>query len=193
MRPLIHFEFSSLGTYIPFTKSSRGESPQGGDEETGSRLTPMGKLCEKPYDGSCCDKKTLHFHHEDVQHPARPSGRSQRDNRTHRSRIERYNTDNIGPRKSRPLASSNQRHAPKPKPRPEMKSSTNSNPRSSYRLSAEEMGERYKLWYQGRGSEIGRGLWGVEILPSRRMDLRPDTVWETENRNSYLVPPKSKQ
>ncbi|KAL8887712.1 MAG: hypothetical protein Q9215_004749 [Flavoplaca cf. flavocitrina] len=34
-----------------------------------------------------------------------------------------------------------------------------------HRLSEEEMNERYARWYQGRGSEIGRGFWGLEIVP----------------------------
>ncbi|KAI4095365.1 MAG: hypothetical protein LQ344_001663 [Seirophora lacunosa] len=39
---------------------------------------------------------------------------------------------------------------------------------NSRRLSAEEMAERWRLWYQGRGSEVGRGLWSLEILPEGR-------------------------
>ena len=27
------------------------------------------------------------------------------------------------------------------------------------------MNERYARWYQGRGSEIGTGFWGLEIFP----------------------------
>ena len=27
------------------------------------------------------------------------------------------------------------------------------------------MNERYARWYQGRGSEIGKGFWGLEIVP----------------------------
>ncbi|KAL8868835.1 MAG: hypothetical protein Q9198_008046 [Flavoplaca austrocitrina] len=37
--------------------------------------------------------------------------------------------------------------------------------RKPHRLSKEEMNERYARWYQGRGSEIGRGFWGLEIVP----------------------------
>ncbi|CAL8583153.1 hypothetical protein XPA_008787 [Xanthoria parietina] len=33
-----------------------------------------------------------------------------------------------------------------------------------HRLSEEEMNERYARWYQGRGSEIGRGFWSVGIV-----------------------------
>ena len=28
------------------------------------------------------------------------------------------------------------------------------------------MNERYRKWYQGRGSEVGRGLWGLEMVGS---------------------------
>ncbi|KAL9009204.1 MAG: hypothetical protein Q9180_009422, partial [Flavoplaca navasiana] len=38
--------------------------------------------------------------------------------------------------------------------------------RKPHRLSEEEMNERYARWYQGRGSEIGRGFWGLEIVPA---------------------------
>ncbi|KAL8674378.1 MAG: hypothetical protein Q9168_001238 [Polycauliona sp. 1 TL-2023] len=77
---------------------------------------------------------------------------------------------------SRPPATS----IPRPnQPRPPSKSSRATRPaigttspvkkhmnRKPQRLSEEQMNQCYAKWYRGRGSEIGRGYWGVEIIPS---------------------------
>ncbi|KAL8951739.1 MAG: hypothetical protein Q9222_002318 [Ikaeria aurantiellina] len=73
----------------------------------------------------------------------------------------------------------------------------------TYRLSEEEMSERYRKWYSGRGSEVGKGLWGLEIVsPSGRTrgafrgsdDDDDDVPWEVgemgeRSRYTSLVPP----
>ncbi|KAI4244229.1 MAG: hypothetical protein L6R42_010510 [Xanthoria sp. 1 TBL-2021] len=80
---------------------------------------------------------------------------------------------------SQPHSSSTSSTKPKPPPPPPPKSNRATHRSSStpsapakkhpihkpHRLSEEEMNERYARWYQGRGSEIGRGFWGVEIVP----------------------------
>ncbi|KAI4197699.1 MAG: hypothetical protein LQ350_005768 [Teloschistes chrysophthalmus] len=56
MRPLISVEFSSLGSYLPFSRSRRSGSPFTDDLENsknGSGFPPVGKLSEKPYDRVC--------------------------------------------------------------------------------------------------------------------------------------------
>ncbi|KAL8734527.1 MAG: hypothetical protein Q9166_001427 [cf. Caloplaca sp. 2 TL-2023] len=92
-----------------------------------------------------------------------------------------------------------------PQPPPKPKRATHPAPstahrnarRKTYRLSEEEMRERYAKWYQGRGSEIGRGLWGLEIVsPSAGGEGRQgEMLWEMrekEGRSSHIEPPKSR-
>ncbi|KAL8685848.1 MAG: hypothetical protein Q9218_007509 [Villophora microphyllina] len=55
MRPLVSAEFSSLSSYLPFSRSRRTGSPFTDDLENSknsSGLPSIGKLCEKPYDGA---------------------------------------------------------------------------------------------------------------------------------------------
>ena len=73
--------------------------------------------------------------------------------------------------------------------------------RQTVRLSQEEMNKPYKMWYQGRGSEVGRGLWSLEIIPpgDRRKGIRAsDILWEDgssrepRRKTSSIAPPRSR-
>ena len=73
--------------------------------------------------------------------------------------------------------------------------------RQAVRLSQEEMNKRYQMWYQGRGSEVGRGLWNLEIVPSgdrRKGILGSDILWEDgsnkeqRRKTSSIAPPRSR-
>ncbi|KAL8637267.1 MAG: hypothetical protein Q9228_005448, partial [Teloschistes exilis] len=105
MRPLISVEFSSLSSYLPFSRSRRSGSPFTDDLENsknGSGFPPVGKLCEKPYDRVCPNPEYTreeNQHYLNDQHALRNicRGRGFRDVRTHRSRIESYSPQNFDP------------------------------------------------------------------------------------------------
>ncbi|KAL8941282.1 MAG: hypothetical protein Q9216_002343 [Gyalolechia sp. 2 TL-2023] len=197
MRPLVSFKFSSISTYFSLSKSRRTGSPFT-DEENSTGIRSTGKPCEKPYDGPSLEIQRTHGrqpkkHHisHQMNHPAhRPSKphRDHREVRTHRSRIESYS-----PQKYDPLRA----HPPKPirKSAPATLDSRKAR-RNTYRLSKDEMSERYKKWYQGRGSEVGRGYWSLQIAaPGGRKGLRRSALpWEVGDHHGDIsrAPPKSR-
>ncbi|KAI4258842.1 MAG: hypothetical protein LQ352_001053 [Teloschistes flavicans] len=300
MRPLISVEFSSLSSYLPFSRSRRSGSPFTDDLENSKNSSGMPPVGEKPYDGFCPDPKYSRGqsrHYLDDQHALRDicGGRGFRDVRTHRSRIESYSPENLDPpmatpdtkrnsilnplkahpplsrdsaadsmtanppsnrnstfdhlaaksamkrnltnyprkkeppsqrdpilnpltgnapakrisspnplalnpppprsnrnstRKSHhhatlskqhtastshthPAATKTHRpasiHKSRPKPPTSHYTTHKTRPRSrrkTYRFSQDEMNERWRMWYQGRGSEVGKGLWSLELVPS---------------------------
>ncbi|KAL8647378.1 MAG: hypothetical protein Q9226_006456, partial [Calogaya cf. arnoldii] len=71
-------------------------------------------------------------------------------------------TSTAKPNPPPPRSKSNRAFHPATAPLAPPKAHTNRKP---HRLPEEEMNERYARWYQGRGSEIGKGFWGLEIVP----------------------------
>ncbi|KAL8832390.1 MAG: hypothetical protein Q9170_004891 [Blastenia crenularia] len=200
MRPLVtikftHIKLSSISTYLSLSKSRRTGPSTTDEEANSSGLRSIGKFCEKPYGGPCLEVQPVRDArqngHQDSQHASRPiSHRGYKGVRTHRSRIESYSPEKYDPLRAHPT------HRVKPvrKSAPPILDSRRAR-RNTYRLSKDEMSERYKKWYQGRGSEVGRGFWSLEILaPTGRKGLRgSDLPWEVgDNRNSHRPPPKSR-
>ncbi|KAI4244644.1 MAG: hypothetical protein L6R40_002848 [Gallowayella cf. fulva] len=108
---------------------------------------------------------------------------------------------------TKPLPSRSARAThPLPPPHPPITTTPRHARRKTYRLSEEEMSERYAKWYQGRGSEIGKGLWGLEIVSpgnggggggggGGRIGLKGcDVPWEIGDRGKIcqIGPPKSR-
>ncbi|KAL9601880.1 MAG: hypothetical protein Q9219_002233 [cf. Caloplaca sp. 3 TL-2023] len=193
MRPLVSFQFSTLSTYFSLPRSRRAGSRFTDEEENSSGLQSIGKLCEKPYDGSCtenrptCDSQlAVHYN---IHHPSKTfSGdRSHRDVRTYRSRIESYSPDKYDPLRAHPPS----KIRPARKSAPPILDSRKAR-RNTFRLSKDEMGERYRKWYQGRGSEIGRGYWSLQITaPDGRKGVRgSDLPWEVGD--IHRAPPRTK-
>ncbi|KAL9004532.1 MAG: hypothetical protein Q9188_002658 [Gyalolechia gomerana] len=174
MRPLVSFKFSSISTYFSLSKSRRTGSPFT-DEENSTGIRSTGKPCEKAYDGLSSEIQHTHESRPNRHHishqmsrpnhcPSKPY-HSHREVRTHRSRIESYSPEKYDPLRA---------HPPKPirKSAPLLLNSRKAR-RNTYRLSKDEMSERYKKWYQGRGSEVGRGYWSLQIAaPGGRKKLR---------------------
>ncbi|KAL8761467.1 MAG: hypothetical protein Q9184_002424 [Pyrenodesmia sp. 2 TL-2023] len=89
-------------------------------------------------------------------------------------------------------------------PMPALTSTFHPYRRRSRRLTADEMNERWKMWYQGRGSEVGKGLWSLEIVVPNAskegqdgMDVEEEVRWEVRDPPSPRirrkpVPPKSR-
>lgn len=71
--------------------------------------------------------------------------------------------------RSAPVTLPNQK-PPRYRSAPVPTSAYNPHRRKARRLTADEMNERWRLWYQGRGSEVGRGLWSLEIKTSPRLN-----------------------
>lgn len=160
---------------------------------------------EIPFDGSVPNHSQLY----NVLRGHPPDG-VVRDTRTYRSRIESYSPDfleaetkKMQQRQSRPRSRSRSRpqHRSRPRSRPHQHpphSHSHSHPLAqpkrkasearpyNARYSQEQMSEMYKKWYQGRGSEVGRGLWQVEMNKAARkdqgLDRRRNAVvhWEPE-------------
>ncbi len=106
MRPLITFEFSNLSTFFSFSRSRRTGSPFSDEEtktETSAGLRSIGKLCEKPWDGSRSDPgdpldqhPAYRSYRQSILQPTKPHSQHQLgylDVHTHRSRIESYSPD----------------------------------------------------------------------------------------------------
>ncbi|KAL8922596.1 MAG: hypothetical protein Q9208_005100 [Pyrenodesmia sp. 3 TL-2023] len=109
MRPLVTLEFSNLSTFFSFSRSRRTGSPSSDEEtktETSTGLRSIGKLCEKPWDGSRSDPGASPDQHpayrnrQSILHPMQTQPQHQREYRdvhTHRSRIESYSPDTSQP------------------------------------------------------------------------------------------------
>lgn len=66
------------------------------------------------------------------------------------------------------------------------------------------MNERWRMWYQGRGSEVGKGLWSLEIvIPNASKEIQDgrameEARWEVKDHppppsvRRKPVPPKSR-
>lgn len=196
MRPLVSFKFSTLSSYFSHSKSPRSGYPTT-DEENSTGIRSNGKPCEKPYDGPSLEIQHNHGsrpnrHHISHQmnrpshHPSKPR-RSHKEVRTHRSRIESYSPEKYDPLRAHPPKPTRRSAPPTFEPRKAR--------RNTYRLSKDEMSERYRKWYQGRGSEVGRGYWSLQITPpGGRKGLRGSELpWEVgDHSNRHRPPPKSR-
>lgn len=196
MRPLVTFKFSTISSYFSHSKSPRSGYPTT-DEENSTGIRSTSKPCEKPYDGPSLVIQHTHDsrpnkHHISHQmnrpnrHLSKPQ-RSHREVRTHRSRIESYSPEKYDPLRAHPPKPTRKSAPPRLDPRKAR--------RNTYRLSKDEMSERYKKWYEGRGSEVGRGYWSLQITPpGGRKGLRGSELpWEVGDRGHiHRPPPKSR-
>ncbi|KAI4122416.1 MAG: hypothetical protein LQ338_005839 [Usnochroma carphineum] len=91
-----------------------------------------------------------------------------------------------------PIQKPTPRHASPPVPA--APSTLNLNRRNRRRLTVDEMNERWRMWYEGRGSEVGRGLWSLEIVASPRARGEEEGIpWDSgQRRETQQLAPRSR-